>query len=367
MGTSGSSRRRTSRSLDDLGAPPQALGHDAVAEGVEREDAPAHPGRAGRHLVAGLAVVGHGHDRPGLVGPVDHEVAQALGEHPGLARPRRGDHPRRARPVRHRRQLVGRQIRRRGHGRGRGPDVARLDRLGRHDGRTRGERAGVVAPRATVDPRGGAVGQGHVCRRRRPPASSASAPALTGLAAPPPDRLDPAAGVVGVGPHQEVQPVVGRVEVGRQGRRIVAEAVGPQRSRGAELGRVDPEGDDHGGAGGPVAVQRVDHVGSLGRRGVDLVQHARSIVTTGAPAHAAGTGSPTLTMTPRPRPGGPGAVMAARLPARCDSDGRPGGSGRTVERRAAPAVARQSSRSGRFAGGTSAPGMSMSSPSCWAV
>jgi hypothetical protein len=27
----------------------------------------------------------------------------------------------------------------------------------------------------------------------------------------------------------------------------------------------------------------------------------------------------------------------------------------------------QLSRSGRFAGGTSAPGMSMSSPSCWAV
>ena len=140
---------------------------------------------------------------------------------------------------------------------------------------------------------------------------------------PPPDRLDPPAGVVGVGPHEEVEPVVGESKPGRAatGRR------GPGRTRpsGApELGGVDPQGDDDrpAPAQGPWSVDHVE--GSLGAR---RRATARSMVTTGAPDHGARHGSPTLTMTPRPRPGGPGAATArsGRRDIEADAAARPEG------------------------------------------
>ena len=255
--------------LDHLGPPPQPLGDDAVAEGVEREDAPAHARGATGHLVAGLAVVGHGHDRRGLVASIDDQVAQALGEHPGLARPRRGDDPRRARPVGDGCELVGRQVGRRPGQRRHRAHVARLDRLGRHDGRPAGEGDDVVAAGAAVDPGRTAVGQHDVAVRLAVERRGAR---LQGLATPPPDRIAAAAGVVGVGPHQEVEPVVRQVECGREHGRVVSGEVGPDRARGAEVGGVDPQGDDHRSAPGPVLVEGVDHVGSLVGRGVERVE-----------------------------------------------------------------------------------------------
>ena len=151
-------------------------------------------------------------------------------------------------------------------GEGDGPDVARLDRLG---GGRRPHRRRARRRRRPADRRRPTAGVPSGSTTSAAPAvagPSGHGAGLDGLAAPPPDRLVPAAGVVGVGPHQEVQPVMGRVEVGRQGRRIVPDPVGPQRPRGAELGRVDPEGDDHGGARGPVVVQCVHHLGPVARR-----------------------------------------------------------------------------------------------------
>ena len=276
--------------LDHLGPPPQTVGDDAVAQGVEREDAPAHARGALGHLVAGLAVVGDRHHGGGLVGAVDDDVAQALGEHPGLARPRRGDDPRRPRPVGDRRQLVGRQLGRQGGQRRHRADVARLDRLGGDDGRPARESDGVVSPGAAVDPGGRAVGQpdvalgaavGHVIRPagRRVGVGvgvgrvEGRGARLQRLAPPPPDRVAAATGVVGVGPHEEVEPVVHEVEVGRQRGRVVAVPVGPDRAGGAELGGVDAEGDDHGAASGPVRVESVDDLGPTVGSGIERVEH----------------------------------------------------------------------------------------------
>ena len=190
-------------------------------------------------------------------------------------------------------ELVGRQV---GRGRGGGRhrvQVPGLDRVGRDHGGTPDHRHDVVAPRAAVDPGGRAVGQHDVARDRlaagRAADATAAARAVTaravavlvledrgaglgGLAPPPPDRLAAAPGVVGVGPHEEVEAVVGEVEVGGQGGRVVAGPVGPDRARGADLGGVDTEGDDDGAAPRPVVVEGVDHVAppvGLGVEGVD--------------------------------------------------------------------------------------------------
>ena len=156
----------------------------------------------------GLLVVGDGEHAAGLVAPVDDQVAEPLGEHPGLARPGRGDDPGRAGAVGDGRQLVGGQRRPSGVDAG-GATVepARLDGLG-------------------VDHGAGSVDVGR--RARGPPSTQAGAPSgrVTSAGAcraprPRPSRAalrphhhtgSPPAGVVGVGPHQEVQPVEPRLE-----------------------------------------------------------------------------------------------------------------------------------------------------------
>ena len=124
---------------------------------------PPTPAVRADHLVAGLAVVGHGHDRGRLVAPVEHQVAQALGEHPGLARPRRGDDLRRAR------RRASPRPAGRAPGRPRGPraggtDVSPRPRPTRRAPRPP-RRRGDVAPRPAVDPGRRAVGQHDVARR----------------------------------------------------------------------------------------------------------------------------------------------------------------------------------------------------------
>jgi hypothetical protein len=286
--------------LDHVGPPAEAGRHQVVAEGVEREDAGADTARARRHLVAGLAVVGDGDDARRLVAPVDDQMAQAGGEHAGLARARRGDDAGGAGAVLDRRQLVGRQVdggrragglggllrrhpgeppvivvvgrrhgirrRRLGLGRGdrrrvlggaaalgHGGEHALLDRLGVDEGGADVARR-QVAPGAAVDPRRRAVGQQDVARA----VGGGRRPQALGLAAPPPHG-GAGAGVVRVGPHEEVEPVERQVEPGVEqpgGRRLVVDRV-------AEAGRVDRQGDDHRPAGRPGLVQGGDH--RLGR------------------------------------------------------------------------------------------------------
>ena len=102
--------------VEDGGGPAPGVGEQGEAEGVEGADPGPERPAALLHLLPGLLVVGDGEDGLRLDAPVDDEVAQPLGEHPGLARPGRRDHPGRAGAVGDRRQLVGGE-----DGVGRGP------------------------------------------------------------------------------------------------------------------------------------------------------------------------------------------------------------------------------------------------------
>ncbi len=97
IGTSSSIWRRTSRSSSRPGSRPPGLGEQRVAECVQR----AHPGpevrAAGLQLLLGLLVVGHGQHGLPFVGPIGHQMAEALGENPRLARPGGSDDAGRAR------------------------------------------------------------------------------------------------------------------------------------------------------------------------------------------------------------------------------------------------------------------------------
>ena len=93
-------------------APVAAAGADVEAQRVERADGGPEPGGALPELVGGHHVVGHRRDQPRLVTPVDQQVPDPLGQHPGLPRPRRSDDPGRPAGMRHRRQLIRSQLRR---------------------------------------------------------------------------------------------------------------------------------------------------------------------------------------------------------------------------------------------------------------
>ena len=173
-----------------------------------------------------------------------------------LARPGRRDDPRRSGQVADRGQLVGGQVGVRGDGRrhdGQAADVDRLavdDRLGERQRRAR----------AAVDPGRAAVGQRDVGRpvgRRDGVVVEAG-----GLDAPPPHGVADA-GVVRVGPGQEVQAVERRLAAGGQPPRLDGD-----RRRLAERRRVDAEGDDDRLAPGPRRVQPVDRRSRVGQHGV---------------------------------------------------------------------------------------------------
>jgi hypothetical protein len=204
-------------------------------------------------------------------------MAQPLGEHARLARAGRGDHPGRSRTVGDGPHLVGRQVDRRGSGCGPRPRDDReqplLDRLGVHD-RAAQRRAEVVAARTTVDPRPGAVGQHDVAR-----GCVGTGVAFAGrgraqaqrLAGPPPDR--PAvAGVVGVGPDQEVQAVGPHLDVGTEPPGLVD----LDTRRLAEPCRVDAERHHHRSPVGPGVVQRRDHPARTDERRLVDRDHRRA-------------------------------------------------------------------------------------------
>ena len=136
-------------------------------------------------------------------------------------------------------------------GGGTGPDVARLDRLGvARRPHPPASAAGVVAPRAAVDPRRGAVGQQHVAGVRRPRRGrAASAPAFRALR--PHHQIgSPRRGrrrcwpTPGSGAGRAVE-----VEAGRQGRRSSSEAVGPQERGARNSAGSTPRATTTGGAG----------------------------------------------------------------------------------------------------------------------
>ena len=140
--------------------------------------------------------------QPGLVAPVGDQVPEPLGQHPGLARPGRGDDPGRAAGVRRRRPA------------GRAP--ARPWAAG-PAGPTVSSPASIESRWTTASPGPTAIGwrgpPSH--QRRRPVGQDARRPARP-TARPPGGRPAPRAtrparpgwpGVVGVGPHQEVQPL----------------------------------------------------------------------------------------------------------------------------------------------------------------
>ncbi len=121
---------RIARSSMTLGPGAPDAGDQPVAPGVQGLDAGAETGGARSHLELGLLVVGEGEDAAGLVAPVGDQMAEPLGEYPGLPRPGGGDHPGRAGVVVDGGELFGVERRRR---QGRGGDrvePSRLDGLG---------------------------------------------------------------------------------------------------------------------------------------------------------------------------------------------------------------------------------------------
>ena len=158
--------------LDDAPVRPGQLADVEQPEGVERADRRPEPGGALPQLVGGLHVVGHGGDQVGLVVPVGEQVAEPLGQHPGLARAGRGDDAGRPARVGDRRQLVRRQLRRRLGEAGR-REPAGVDRVAVDDG----------GAAATVERPGGGARRRtrRACRRggRRRPGRRPVAPSRT--------------------------------------------------------------------------------------------------------------------------------------------------------------------------------------------
>ncbi len=226
---------------------------DGQAERVEGTDLGSELGGPGAHLVGGAAVEGHRGQADRLPAPVDDEVAQPLGEHPGLARTGRGDDPCRADSVADRGELVRRQI---GLGRSVAGDGerARVDRLTVHHGDA-SELVGVERlSRASVDVGGCAVRQGDVRRtawRRTDP---------LGLAGPPPDRVA-GAQVPVVHPHQELESLPGEGERCVELPGLASLALGS-----AQVGRIAGEAHHHRRAREPVPVQRVCGRRRIGER-----------------------------------------------------------------------------------------------------
>ncbi len=153
-------------------------------------------------------------------------------------------------------QLIGREVGVRGDRGRHDGQAAELDRLAVHDGV--GQLRG--GPRPAVDPRRPAVGQHDVGRTVR--RGDARPVETGGLHRPPPDGLA-LAGVVGVGPGQEVQAVERRLRTGRQAPRLDVD-----RAWFAERRRVEAEGDDDRLAGRPRGVQPGHGRGGVGQHGV---------------------------------------------------------------------------------------------------
>ena len=168
------------------------------------------PPQRSLELVRGLLVVGEcSHGRRGRAAFFE-QVAQALGEHPCLARAGRGDDPGATAGVADRGELVGGQV-------GLGwvaADWGERSRLGApavHDAGAVG--VGCGGERTAVDPESRSVGELDVGAVRFLHPLGGEGP--QDLATVPPDRLS-VAGVVVVGPHQEMQPLAGELEVGAQ-------------------------------------------------------------------------------------------------------------------------------------------------------
>ena len=155
--------------VDEVGTPSGVAADQLVAERVERLDPGPQAAGASRHLLLGLAVVGHGEEQVALVAPVGEEVAEPLGEDPRLAGPGGGDDAGRSAPVGDGGQLVGCELGPRldpGRHRAQVPGV---DRLGPHQ-HGRGQDGGVdVVGWPAVDPRDGAVGEQDVAVDRVAP------------------------------------------------------------------------------------------------------------------------------------------------------------------------------------------------------
>jgi hypothetical protein len=247
--------------VEDRGTPAEPARHQLVAPGVQRLDPRAQAGQPCRHLLPGLAVVGHGKGGAGLVGPVLDQVPQPLGEHPGLARAGRCDDPGRTGTVGHRRELVGGERGRRRHRSGLGSQRARLDRLAVHHG-TAADRHRQRTAGATVDPGRAAVGQDDVTGLV---GSGRRGAAPLRLRGPPPHGLAQpvAAGVVGVGPDQEVQPVEPRLDLRAEG-----PGLPPVPDRLTEPGRVDSQRHHHRLAVGPGPVQGAHDLGRIREGGL---------------------------------------------------------------------------------------------------
>ena len=129
------------------------------------------------------------------------------------------------------------------------------------------------------------------------------------LAGPPPDRLAVAAGVVAVGPHEEVQAVGPRLEAGGR----AATAASSYASGVAEPRGVDRQ-LDHDRAcacSRPRGVARRPPAGSASA--------ASSTTTRSAADQAAGAAPPGPTITARPSATGPGAGIGVTLRTACDT------------------------------------------------
>ena len=216
--------------VEQLRAAAQRAGEQAVAPRVEGLDPGAQAGQPGGHLLLRLLVVGEGEHGLALVAAVGEQVAQPLGEHPGLARA------------------------------GRGHDAGRARRRGRPtaswSGASDGRRARPARAAAWSGPSStvsrwttAAPSSGTASGARGPPSIQAGVPSgrttspgpparpagaqPDRLAGPPPDRLAGGLGVVAVGPHEEVEAVGPRLEPGAQPPRLVV--VG-RRARGSRPG-----------------------------------------------------------------------------------------------------------------------------------
>ena len=221
--------------VDHRRRPAAVLGQHPQAERVEGADAGPEVGGAGLHLQLGLLVVGDGEHGRRLVAAVEVEVAQALGEDARLARAGRGDDAGRAAGVGDGGQLVGREVGARGDLGGHDGQRAEVDRVA-VDERSARPGAGMRGPPSIH----AGVPSGRVMSAS--PSGVAAAPSASRAALTPHHHVSVAgAGVVGVGPGQEVQAVEPRLGLGRHPPRLDRERLRfPERRPGRCRGRSPP-------------------------------------------------------------------------------------------------------------------------------
>ena len=197
--------RTTRRS--ELGADPQA---GAVEGSDVRPFGREYPGAPLLHLIGRPGVVGQGTHGARRGSTVGDEMTQPFGQHPRLAGAGRGDHPGRPGVVAHSGQLVRCKL-------GCGGTVGSrcqpsfLGTPAVDD--TRSGCEGRWIGRSAIDIERRAIGEDDVGRSLLGDAESRES--TCGLPAVPPDRLT-APGVVGIGPHQELEPLHCELERGRQ-------------------------------------------------------------------------------------------------------------------------------------------------------